>query len=38
MDSNGLAAYAEIEPCADITSLTSVFVITDFTGKREVSE
>lgn len=38
IDSNGLSAYAEIEPCADITNLTSVFVITDFTGKREVSE
>ena len=38
MDSNGLAAYADIEPCADITSLTSVVVITDFTGKREASE
>lgn len=34
MDSNGLSAYAEIEPCVDISSLESVFVITDFTGKR----
>lgn len=34
MDSNGLSARAEVEPCADITSLDSVFVITDFTGKR----
>ena len=32
MDSNGLSAYA------DITNLTSVCVITDFTGKREISE
>lgn len=34
MDSNGISACAEIEPCADIKSLDSVFVITDFTGKR----
>ena len=35
MDSNGLSAYAEVEPCVDISSLESVFVITGFTGKRE---
>lgn len=34
MDSNGLSARAEVVPCVDITSLESVFVITDFTGKR----
>lgn len=34
MDSNGLSACAEVKPCVDITSLESVFVITDFTGKR----
>lgn len=33
-DSNGLSVIAEIEPCADITRLTSVIVITDFSGKR----
>jgi len=26
---------ADIEPCSDITRLTSVIVITDFSGKRE---
>lgn len=34
MDSNGLSARAKVVPCVDITSLDSVFVITDFTGKR----
>jgi len=34
MDSNGISARAEVEPCVDIASLESVFVITDFTGKR----
>lgn len=34
MDSNGISARAEIEPCVDIKSLESVFVITGFTGKR----
>lgn len=38
MDSNGLSAYAEVEPCVDIKNLASVFVITDFTGKKEVAE
>lgn len=33
-DSNGLSVIAEIEPCTDITRLTSVIVITDFSGKR----
>lgn len=37
-DSNGLSVCAEIEPCADISRITSVFVITDFTGKKEVSD
>ena len=32
---NGLSACAEIEPCCDITRLSTVFVITDFTGKKE---
>ena len=35
LDSNGLSDCAVIEPCADITKLSSVYVITDFTGKRE---
>ena len=35
LDSNGLSDCAVIEPCADITRLSSVYVITDFTGKRE---
>lgn len=34
MDSNGISARAVIKPCVDITSLDSVFVITNFTGKR----
>ena len=34
-DSNGLSVTAMIEPCTDITRLTSVIVITDFSGKRE---
>ena len=34
-DSNGLYYNAEIKPCIDITRLTSVIVITDFSGKRE---
>ena len=33
-DSNGLSVTAEIEPCSEITRLTSVIVITDFSGKR----
>lgn len=34
MDSNGISARAVVTPCADVTKLDSVFVITDFTGKR----
>lgn len=34
-EANGLSACAEIEPCADITRLSTVFVILDFTGKKE---
>lgn len=34
-DSNGLSIVAEIKPCVDVTRLTSVIVITDFTGKKE---
>ena len=33
-DSNGLSIECEIEPCVDITGLTSVIVITNFAGKR----
>ncbi len=35
VEPNGLTAYAEIEPCTDISRLRSVFVITDFAGKKE---
>lgn len=35
VEANGLTAYAEIEPCVDISRLHSVFVITDFAGKKE---
>ena len=35
LDPNGLSDCAVIEPCADVTKLSSVYVITDFTGKRE---
>lgn len=34
-EDNGLSACAEIVPCVDIARLTSVTVITDFTGKKE---
>ena len=34
-EANGISACAEIEPCADIARLGSVFVILDFTGKKE---
>ncbi|MBR3759651.1 MAG: rod shape-determining protein MreC [Ruminococcus sp.] len=37
-DVSGLSMCSVIEPCADITRLTSVIVITDFTGKKEESE
>ena len=33
-DTSGLSMCAEIEPCIDITRLTSVIVITDFSGKK----
>lgn len=35
IEANGLSAYAAIEPCADISRLRSVFVITDFDGKKD---
>lgn len=38
LDSNGLSYCAEIEPCVDVARLTSVIVITDFSGKKEVAE
>lgn len=38
VESNGLSAYAEIEPCSDITRLGSVVVITDFSGKTPDGE
>jgi rod shape-determining protein MreC len=38
LDTSGLSACAEIEPCIDINRLTSVIVITDFSGKQEVTE
>lgn len=34
MDSNGISARAVVKPCVDVTNLESVFVITNFTGKR----
>jgi len=37
-EANGLSACAEIEPCADITRLSSVFVITDFSGRKGESD
>ena len=33
LDSNGLSVCADIQPCVDVTRLTSVIVITDFSGK-----
>ena len=35
VETSGLSACAEIEPCSDITRLSTVFVITDFNGKEE---
>ena len=35
IDSNGLSVCAEIQPCVDVSRLTSVIVITDFSGKKE---
>ncbi len=37
-DVSGLSMCSVIEPCADITRLTSVIVITDFNGKKEAAE
>jgi len=37
-EANGLSACAVIEPCVDISRLSSVTVITDFTGKKEDSD
>ena len=37
-DVSGLSMCSVIEPSADITRLTSVIVITDFTGKKEDTE
>ncbi|MBQ3885022.1 MAG: rod shape-determining protein MreC [Ruminococcus sp.] len=34
-DTSGLSMCAEVEPCIDIDRLTSVIVITDFSGKKE---
>lgn len=36
LDDSGLSACAVIEPCIDITRLSSVAVIIDFDGKKEV--
>ena len=38
MDSNGISARAVVKPCVDVTNLESVFVITNFTGKRGASD
>ena len=35
VDSNGLSVCADISPCVDVARLTSVIVITDFSGKKE---
>ena len=37
-DSNGLSVCADIQPCVDVNRLTSVIVITDFSGKKEDEE
>ncbi len=37
-DVSGLSMCSVIEPCADITRLTSVIVIMNFNGKKEASE
>lgn len=37
-DSNGLSVRADIQPCVDISRLTSVIVITDFSGKKQEDE
>lgn len=38
IDSNGLSVCADIQPCVDVNRLTSVIVITDFSGKKEDEE
>ncbi|WP_295071472.1 rod shape-determining protein MreC [Ruminococcus sp.] len=38
LDSNGLSVCADIQPCVDVTRLTSVIVITDFSGKFHEDE
>ena len=38
LDSNGLSVCADIQPCVDVNRLTSVIVITDFSGKKEDEE
>lgn len=38
LDDNGLSGCAVIEPCIDITRLSSVIVITDFSGRKEVTD
>ena len=38
LDTNGLSVCAEIQPCVDVSRLTSVIVITDFSGKKEDKE
>ena len=37
-DSNGLSVCADIQPCVDVNRLTSVIVISDFSGKKEDEE
>ena len=37
-DSNGLSVCADINPCVDVSRLTSVIVITDFSGTKEDEE
>ncbi len=37
-EETGLSMYAELEPGIDITRLSSVFVITDFSGKKDYSD
>lgn len=38
LSANGLSACAELEPSINISRLTSVIVITDFSGKKEASD
>lgn len=37
-DASGLSKFAEVEPGIDIKHLSSVFVITDFSGKKDYSD